>query len=137
MAPSPGLKVALVGDQGIESSGLEIFDLIASENSDMAIILGDLGYAEEDPLSPTNWEAAVTAALGVDFPLFALIGNHDVDQWSAYDTILQSRLDRISNAACEGELGVKSVCRYEGTIPNRFVRLRHSGVAREAAIRPV
>ena len=112
---SSHIKVAFIGDQGINTNSKKVLELIRDEGADMVLHQGDLGYGDEsDPEAATKWNNQINAILGSDFPYFASIGNHDQGQWSVYQLELQERLDRNAEATCTGDLGVKSTCHYKG-----------------------
>ena len=53
--------------------------------------------------------------LGVSFPYFASVGNHDRVEWGGYQQKLVERLARIiPGATCAGDYGVNSACSYQG-----------------------
>jgi predicted phosphodiesterase len=111
----PGLRVAFLGDQGIGASAVAVLQLIKREHADLVIHAGDLAYTAD----VAGWNAQIDAVLGADFPYFAAIGNHDVSSWTGptgFQAVLDVRLDRIAGAACSGDLGVNSVCRYRGLV---------------------
>ena len=114
---APGLSgpltVAFIGDQGSSEAARAVLRLIKAEGTDLVLIQGDLDY-EHDPAA---WDALVTEVLGADFPLFAAVGNHDDKRWygpGGYQERLQARLSRIPDAACSGDLGVRSSCVFRG-----------------------
>jgi hypothetical protein len=76
----------------------------------MLIILGDFDYED----NPNGWDAMLTQRLGADFPVFAVVGNHDEDRWPQYREKLTSRLSRFSGANCRGDYGVNAACSYQG-----------------------
>ncbi len=104
------LKVAFIGDQGINNNAVSVLQLISSEDADMVLHQGDFDYLDDSD----SWDAQITETLGSDFPYFASIGNHDVKEWDGYQGKLQNRLNKISDAYCSGNLGVKSSCMYHG-----------------------
>ena len=107
------LTVAFIGDQGMGKYARRVLELISAEGAEMVLHQGDLGYGEP----PEKWDALITDVLGADFPYFATIGNHDVDDWygaDGYQAFLQARLDRIEAARCSGDLGVQAFCSYRG-----------------------
>ena len=109
----PNLKVAIIGDQGSGRNAQAVLKLIRSEGADMLLLAGDFDYQD----NPDRWDADITSILGADFPVFGVVGNHDVDRWGGpggYQSKLRQRLQRISGAECSGDLGVKSSCRYRG-----------------------
>lgn len=106
----PNLKVAFIGDQGASETTDAVLRLIRDEGAAMTILSGDFDYDDD----PNGWDARITAVLGADYPLFASIGNHEVDKWGEYQNKLKRRLRRVPGAKCSGDLGVKSVCKYKG-----------------------
>lgn len=112
--PDPDLLVALVGDLGAGAHPRSVFKMIAAEKADFLIILGDLDYGD----SPSTFKSDLEAGLGPDFPVFGVIGNHDVKKWSGYQPIFEDRLAKIAGAECTGDLGVDAACTYRGL---RFV----------------
>ncbi len=109
----PNFKVAFIADQGYYEDDAElVLQLIANEGTDMVLHQGDFDYNQ----NPTDWDNMITTELGSDFPYFASVGNHDLEegQWPNYQQKLQERLDRIIGADCTGDLGNKSSCHYQG-----------------------
>ena len=104
------LKVAFIGDQGVNENAASVLELILSEGTDMVLHQGDFDYFDD----PDLWDAQINEILGSDFPYFASVGNHDVPAWDGYQEKLQNRLDKIPDAQCSGDLGVKSSCMYHG-----------------------
>ena len=119
-----GFKLAITGDQGINANSVKVMELIRDEGADMAIVSGDFGYNESDPNTSTVWDQMITNILGVGYPLFASRGNHDVSQWDKYQSFLEERVNRIPEANCVGDLGVRSACNYKGL----FFTLTDEGV---------
>jgi hypothetical protein len=76
----------------------------------MLLILGDFDYEDD----PDAWWQMLDAHLGADFPVFAVVGNHDEDEWPSYRQKLTTRLARIEGASCAGDYGVKAACTYRG-----------------------
>ena len=113
LATDPDLRVAFIGDQGLNSNSRAVLQLILDEGSDMVLHQGDFDYGDD----PTAWDSMIDGILGADFPYFASVGNHDVSAWdgaNGYQSKLEARLERIPDAACVGDLGVKASCRYRG-----------------------
>lgn len=109
-APDPNLKVAFIGDQGLNTNSRAVLQLVKDEGTQMVLQLGDFDYAN----NPAAWDQQTTDILGADFPFFAVIGNHDLTQWAGYQQKLSERLSRVPGAACTGNLGVQAACRYRG-----------------------
>lgn len=112
---APNLKVAFIGDQSINSDAEAVLQLIEDEGADMVLHQGDLGYGNEsNPQTAIDWDAQITSILGDDFPYFVSVGNHDVGNWSTYQSLLVARLGRVSGASCTGVYGVMAACTYQG-----------------------
>jgi hypothetical protein len=112
---TPNLRVAFIGDMGINSNAVSVLQLIEDEGADMAIAMGDLGYGNEtNPQTAINWHNQVTNVLGADYPFFATIGNHDVGNWTTYSQLLEDRLALLPEANCTGSYGSMMTCTYEG-----------------------
>jgi len=113
---APNFKVAFLGDQGVSTNAQAVLNLVAAEGAGMVLHLGDLGYgtSESDPQRAIDWDAQVTAVLGADFPYFAVIGNHDIGNWSTYQSLLTARLALVPGATCTGDYGVMAACTYQG-----------------------
>jgi hypothetical protein len=119
------LTVAFIGDQGLGSKARAVLRLIRAEGADLVLHQGDLDYRND----PNAWDLLITEILGADFPVFASVGNHDKSWYgpNGYQATLQARLNRIADATCSGDLGVRSACTFRGlffilsgagTIPN-------------------
>jgi hypothetical protein len=107
---TPGLKVAFFGDQGLTPRSKAVLRMVKAEGAHMVLHLGDFDYADD----AEAFDDQINRVLGEDFPYFAVIGNHDVKAWPAYQRKLRARLRRISGAECEGDLGYKTACTYKG-----------------------
>ena len=103
-------KIAFFGDQGLNENSRAVLELIKDEHANMVLHLGDFEYHD----NPDAWEKQIDEILGKDFPYFAVIGNHDLAAWNGYQQKLEERLQRIPNAHCTGDIGVKSACEYKG-----------------------
>ena len=108
----PNFKVAFIGDQDLGENPKAVLKLIKEEGTDMVLHQGDFDYED----NPEKWDQQINEILGPEFPYFASIGNHDVVAWKSYQEKLKDRLDKIEGADCQGDLGVKSVCEYEGLV---------------------
>lgn len=105
----PDVRVALVGDQGIGKRARAVLDLIRSEGADFLVILGDFDYENK----PSEW-AAMLDNLGMDYPWFAVVGNHDVSRWSDYQAIIVAKQSHILGANCAGKPGRQTNCLFRG-----------------------
>jgi hypothetical protein len=113
-APKPPLRVALLGDQGVKVEARAVLQLIVAEQADALIHLGDFAYRGA---TPSDWAAQLDEVLGPDFPVFAVIGNHDVPDWEGalgFLEHLRVRLGRIRDAECSGDYGVNASCTFRG-----------------------
>jgi predicted phosphodiesterase len=104
------LTVAFIGDSGVGSNFRKVLTLIKQQGADLVIHSGDLGY---EGSKTTNWEKAVNDVLGVNFPYFASIGNHDSGWSTGYGKILAERAQRVG-AQCSGSYGTNAACTYQG-----------------------
>ncbi len=108
-------RIAVIGDLGVNANAAATLTLIRDEGAEMIVHLGDLGYGNESvPQSALDWEDQVNTILGPDYPYFAVIGNHDRQQWPVYQQLLRDRINRITGATCTGDDGVLASCRYQG-----------------------
>lgn len=106
----PNLKVALFGDQGLNSNSRAVLQLVKNEGAHFVIHLGDFDYGD----NPDAWDQQINDVLGSSYPYFAAAGNHDTAAWSGYQAKLLARLARIPDATCLGNVGVQAACRYKG-----------------------
>lgn len=112
------LKVAMIGDQGLQSvSGqnpvavLRMIRDFIGNNDGFVIHAGDLEYQH----NPSAWMSQIDANLPARIPYFITIGNHDVRQWSSYQSRVRSRYERSGvTRACSGDIGVNEFCMYKG-----------------------
>jgi hypothetical protein len=110
--PPPELKLAFLGDQGLGSDAEAVLDLLVAEGAEALVHLGDFDYEDD----PRDWEALLDEHLGRDFPVFAVVGNHDVDEFygrHGYQERLETRMRRLG-VTWEGELGVAASFEFEG-----------------------
>ena len=110
------IRVAFVGDQGgskFLSNDIEVLKLIKNENVEIIIHQGDLGF---EPASPTEWDERISEYLGEDFPYLVSEGHHDQETWKSYQEKLYDRIKKNPNIKCEGDIGVKSNCTYNGLL---------------------
>lgn len=102
------LRVAFIGDAGVEDEAVAVLRLIADEKADMVLHQGDLGYRD-----PERWVAMVHNVLGTDFPYFFSIGNHDggggdtpadaSDPWTrVYGPLLRRTIRTLPGIECTG-----------------------------------
>ena len=104
------LRVAFIGDQSIGPSAIAVLKLIKDEGTHMILHQGDFDYGD----NPNEWDRQISDVLGSDFPYFASIGNHDVNELKGYQEKLYDRLKKNPDAVCNGDLGVKASCTYKG-----------------------
>lgn len=110
--PPPNFKVAFIGDQSLGPDASAVLNLIKLEGAQAAMHSGDLDYAD----NPAAWEAQINNVLGVGFPYFVSIGNHDELAWSGpngYQQYVESRFTRLG-IGWSGRLGVRSSFHYKG-----------------------
>lgn len=109
------LRVAFIGDQGLSSDATAVLELVISEGADFLLIAGDFDYTE----NPTAWDELNVAALGPDYPVFAVAGNHDEDPFYGPNGYQEKITDRLQpaiddGAVCTGDMGLNSACSYMG-----------------------
>ncbi|NND89667.1 MAG: hypothetical protein HKN42_02290 [Granulosicoccus sp.] len=109
ISSAASVKVAFIGDQGVGEHAQSVLSLIASEGTDLLLIQGDLGYGEN---AAAQWEDNLTNALGADFPVLTVVGNHENYEWPEYQRLTQERIDRASSLSCTGNTGVKASCQF-------------------------
>ena len=108
LTPSP-LKVAIVGDQGLNADSHAVLRLIKNEGTQLFLLPGDFDYKDD----PRAWDSMLQETIG-DLPLLAVVGNHDLKAWDDYAAILQRRLAAMPDANCTGTIGVEQLCEYQG-----------------------
>ncbi len=106
----PDFKVAFFGDQGLTDNARSVLRMVKAEGAKMVLHLGDFDYHHD----ADAFDDQLTQILGADFPVFAVMGNHDVKAWPAYRRKLQERLRRVPGAICDGDLGTRAACSYKG-----------------------
>jgi hypothetical protein len=109
------LRIAFIGDQGTGGDAVAVLELVKSEGAAALAIAGDFDYDD----NPGKWEEMMTSSLGADFPVFAVIGNHDkskFDGGNGYQSKIIKQLEAATNdgASCTGEPGRNSACSYKG-----------------------
>jgi predicted phosphodiesterase len=117
-APQPGTKIAFLGDQALNGRNRRaerVLDLVASEDAHALVILGDFDYES----NPNKWGAELEEALPKPFPVFAVAGNHDIEdfsKWPDYKRRIEERLKTIPGAHCQGGplLGEQYTCDFRG-----------------------
>ncbi len=110
--PPPGLKIAFFGDQGQGGDAEAVLELVAQEGADAVLHLGDFDYDDD----PAAWEAQINQVLGADYPYFAVVGNHDEDEFygdGGYQSYIEARMKRVG-VPWEGDLGAKSTHSFQG-----------------------
>jgi len=105
-----GVKVAFTGDQGVGSGAQAVLALVASEGADLLMLQGDLGYEDG---SADQWEANINNALGRNFPVLTLVGNHEGDDWQRYEQLINDRVNRVGSISCSGRNAVKAKCQFQ------------------------
>lgn len=111
-ATPPDFKIAFIGDQGLGPNAVAVLNLIKAEGAQAVMHSGDLDYAD----NPAAWETQINNVLGVNFPYFVSIGNHDELAWNGpngYQQFLENRFNRLG-ISWSGRLGVRSTFHYKG-----------------------
>ena len=105
----PTVRVAIIGDQGLGPRPIAVLDLIRDAAADFLVMVGDFNYEDQ----PRAWANQLNR-LGSDFPWFAVVGNHDTNQWPEYQRLISAHQKGISGANCTGTPGLNASCLYRG-----------------------
>lgn len=103
-------KIAFIGDQGTALDARRVLELVREEGTELLLIQGDLGYFEN---AAKDWIANIDGILGKDFPVLIVVGNHENFEWQIYKQWQKDKLARVPAIQCEGDVGVKSYCKYK------------------------
>ncbi len=104
--------IAFLGDQGTGAASVTVLKLIESEHAAAVIHCGDFDYDDD----PASWEAQTNAILGENYPYFAVLGNHDQDEFysvGGYQDLIEDRMDRLG-IDWHGEAGLRFAFTFEG-----------------------
>ena len=104
------VTVAFLGDQGTRQGARDVLALIAARDVDLLVSQGDLGYGR----GPELWMENTDRALGENFPVLAVVGNHEGEDWPVYKAWLERRVDAVDGLDCTGDIGVKAHCTFRG-----------------------
>lgn len=122
------LRVAVIGDSGVDDNAAAVLRLIKREQADMVVHQGDLGYDH-----PAGWVDMVDSILGEAFPYLFSIGNHDGGDddddnrgaWRrVYEPFLARKLQTVDGLQCtrpseqspRDGAGSRMACRYRGVL---------------------
>lgn len=114
----PGrFKLAFLGDQGCGADARAVLNMIREEGANFTLHQGDFDYDDD----PDAWDEQISAALGEDYPYFAVLGNHDrgaddIAIWRRYQKKITDRWARIPGLAVEGDPGYLCTLRYAGVV---------------------
>ncbi|OGB63624.1 hypothetical protein A2X44_04650 [candidate division CPR3 bacterium GWF2_35_18] len=89
-------KVAFIGDSDAGFNFESVLNLIKNENADMVLHQGD--FDNTDSKDPAVFETIINNILGVNFPYFGSVGNHDnndAGEWNAYANQFLTRMQRL------------------------------------------
>jgi hypothetical protein len=64
----PNLKIALIGDQGLNPDSIAVLNLIKDEGAETVMLSGDLDYSG----NPSAWDAQNQQRPGSEFPVLCL-----------------------------------------------------------------
>jgi Calcineurin-like phosphoesterase len=94
VATEANLKIAFIGDVGVGANQRAVLSLIKSEGAQAVLHQGDFDYHND----PVGFWSSVDGILGVNFPYFVSVGNHDVDKWPTTATPSYARMqfDRLT-----------------------------------------
>lgn len=77
--PEHNVKIAFIGDSGIDQDFVNVLNLIKNEQVDAVVHLGDFDYTK----NPNGFNAKITSVLGESFPYLVAPGNHDNPEWNS------------------------------------------------------
>lgn len=104
------VTVAFVGDQGHRENAEHLMERVRDGGVDLLVLGGDLGYGDD----AEPWLEMMERALGTDFPVISVVGNHELYNWPQYRAWLAARIERVPELACDGDVGVRAHCRFRG-----------------------
>lgn len=104
------VRVAFVGDSGLNDNTTKVLNLIKTESSNLLVHLGDYDYEDD----PSDWNEEVNKTLGETFNIIPVIGNHDLKAWPEYEQSWKAHLAKTPEVACSGEVAVKMTCNFRG-----------------------
>ncbi|NIR46632.1 MAG: hypothetical protein GWN99_19690 [Gemmatimonadetes bacterium] len=115
--PAGAVTLAFIGDQGWEPASQAdgpraVLQLIEDEGADALLHQGDFDYLDD----PAAWEAQIDDVLGIDFPYFVSVGNHDTGEWDGaggYRDRMEARATRLG-FSWDGQLGERSALHFGG-----------------------
>jgi 2',3'-cyclic-nucleotide 2'-phosphodiesterase (5'-nucleotidase family) len=100
ISPSaPSIKVAFIGDQGLNSESKKVLQLIKAEQAEIVLDQGDFDYAN----NPEAWQQQINDILGPAFPYFSTLGNHEEEKITEYVRKISERNKRIPELTCTGK----------------------------------
>ncbi len=102
-------KVAFIGDQGLGSDARAVLAMCVSEGADAIVHLGDFEYSDD----PAAWEDQMNAVLPPCFPYFAVVGNHDEDEFAGYQDVIETRMN-CAGVPWHGAAGDQFAFTYQG-----------------------
>jgi len=108
-ATAATVKVAFVADQGIDANAQAVLSMIAAEGTDLLLLQGDFGYLDD---AADQWEQNLVGALGADFPVLSVVGNHENDEWASYKQSIRDRVSLVEALTCSGRVGIKAFCQF-------------------------
>jgi len=103
-------KVGFVGDQALGASAVAVLQNLRDWGAQAVIHQGDFDYEDD----PDAWDEQINSVLGPNFPYFATLGNHDILAQVGYQLKISQRMARIPGISCTGDIGLSSVCTYNG-----------------------
>jgi predicted phosphodiesterase len=113
--PLDQVRVAFIADQGLGDDAAAVLDLVKAQEAQFLVIAGDFDYYDR----PNSWDKQTTASLGANYPVFAVVGNHDTAKFFGRNGYQSKIIERMQNAiddgaTCTGDPGRNSACTYKG-----------------------
>jgi hypothetical protein len=90
------IKIAFTGDQGNTKETHASLEMIKKEKAQAFVVLGDFDYKD----NPKLWLNDLNTHLGEDFPVLAVLGNHEEKAADAYIKVVQGKIDQLPKNTC-------------------------------------
>jgi len=90
-----------------------LYDVIKSEGAEAMVLSGDFDYKD----CPRAFDDQISLHLGENFPVFSVLGNHDLFEYVQYSHVINNRLIRSNMSEnCMGVAGSLSLCSFKGIL---------------------
>jgi len=98
---SDSVRIAIIGDWGTgERTAINLLEAVRDQKPNLVIHLGDVYYAGTEDEMDNNFLKICRDAMGPEFPLFSLCGNHDMYSGGAAYYGLLDRIGQHTSYFC-------------------------------------